>query len=268
MVASSRNAPPSSKSRSRPLPNFKSWFTRSNSKNACGKETTRPRYPLRKGHWPDLRSPSSRGIAHSGITSPEAPHGSQASGASLRSPQKRGIISPLPEKAARDIPWLVELSRYCPATEEDPADRSVLFGQLERLEPMLAEFGKLHDRNFDNREKGILEGLASTSKGPFEAAHVLWAKCSASQSAEEVDASPDPWWIAGKICFVFEDHAGAAPTSTLDATKARQVSTHPNWIRANVPLSEGTGIYPVLVSPVTRAEAGAVPILARSFSGL
>ena len=82
-----------------------------------------------------------------------------------------------------------------------------------------------------------------------------------SVGKKEVDASPDPWWIAGKICYVFEDHAGAAPTSTLDATKARQVSTHPNWIRANVPLSEGTGIYPVLVSPVTRAEAGAVPHL-------
>jgi RAD3-like DEAD/DEAH box helicase len=166
------------------------------------------------------------------------------------------------KKAASDIPWLVELSRYCPATERNSTDRSVLFGQLERLEPLLAGFGKLHDRKFDSREKEIIEGLASTSKGPFEAAHVLLGEMLGfSVGKREVDASPDPWWIAGKICFVFEDHAGAQPTSRLDATKARQVSTHPDWIRANVPLSEGTEIYPVLVTPVTRAEDGARPHL-------
>jgi hypothetical protein len=82
----------------------------------------------------------------------------------------------------------------------------------------------------------------------------------------EVDASPDPWWIIGKICLVFEDHAGALATSVLDATKARQASTHPDWMRVNVPECVGSEIVPVLVTPVSKAEDGAIPHLGNVLS--
>jgi hypothetical protein len=166
------------------------------------------------------------------------------------------------KKAASGIPWLVELSRYQLSAEDPVEDRSVLFGQLERVEAILERLGKLHDRQFDKREKEILEGLNSTMKGPFESAHCLLGEMLGFVAGKkEVDASPDPWWIAGKICFVFEDHAGAKSDSTLDATKARQAATHPQWINANVTLGEGTEIYSVLVTPVTRAAEGAMPHL-------
>lgn len=166
------------------------------------------------------------------------------------------------KKAAAGVPWLVELSRFQAEVEATDDDRSLVFAQLERVEALLERMGKLHDRRFDAREKEILEGLASADKGPFERAHVLLGETLGFiVGKREVDASPDPWWIVGKICFVFEDHAGAKSSSTLDATKARQAATHPDWMRANVPECAGAEIVPVLVTPVTRAEAGALPHL-------
>ncbi len=73
----------------------------------------------------------------------------------------------------------------------------------------------------------------------------------------ESDASPDPWWIAGNFCLVFEDHSDAQPTSALGATKARQVAGHPNWVRENkelVHLPDNCEILPILVARVIRIE--------------
>jgi hypothetical protein len=80
----------------------------------------------------------------------------------------------------------------------------------------------------------------------------------------ESDASPDPWWIAGNYCFVFEDHSDAKPTSTLGADKARQVAGHPKWMTENVALTQipiNCFILPILVTPVLKAESGARPHL-------
>jgi hypothetical protein len=146
----------------------------------------------------------------------------------------------------------------------EPEDKSTLFGQLERVEALLEHNGTLHDANFNILEKQILDGLSSADSGLFERAHVrLGESLGFAAGKKESDASPDPWWIAGKICFVFEDHAGALPTSALSATKARQVSTHPDWIRANVPIADAAEIVPVLVTPVSRAEEGALPHLGK-----
>ena len=78
---------------------------------------------------------------------------------------------------------------------------------------------------------------------------------------QEIDGSPDPWWIAGSLCLVFEDHAGAHANSALDVTKARQAASHPNWIRANVEAASGATILSVLVTPVSTAREGAMPHL-------
>jgi hypothetical protein len=60
---------------------------------------------------------------------------------------------------------------------------------------------------------------------------------------------------------VFEDHQGAEDDSALDVKKARQVATHPNWMRENVEASSGAVIIPVLVTPVVKAKEAALPHL-------
>lgn len=164
--------------------------------------------------------------------------------------------------AASGIPWLVALARY--QTEGRPMTREndILLGQIERVETTPAQLGTTYDRGFAVREKEILEGLASKKKGPFEQAHKLLGELLGFDAGkEEVDGSPDPWWIAGNLCLVFEDHAGAQDESALDVTKARQVSSHPTWMRAKVAASERAEILPVLVTPVTKVKEGAIPHL-------
>ena len=56
----------------------------------------------------------------------------------------------------------------------------------------------------------------------------------------EQDASPDPWWMIDGVCFVFEDHANALPSSVLDATKARQAAT-PAFRKDDTPLNRKPG---------------------------
>ena len=163
---------------------------------------------------------------------------------------------------ATGIPWLVALSRY---EEEETAEELIsaaVMEQVERVEVVLAQLGTVHDRSFTKREKAILEGLKSKEKGPFEQAHKLLGELIGFESGkEEIDGSPDPWWIAGGICFVFEDHAGAQEESALDVSKARQVFSHPNWMRDHVAASSNTEIIPVLVTPVSKVREGAVPHL-------
>jgi hypothetical protein len=166
------------------------------------------------------------------------------------------------KEAARSIPWLVRLSRYQsePGAVED--NKVLVLGQLERVEALLAQLGKLHDRQYDRKEREILEGLDSTEKVPFENAHRLLGEILGfSAGKKETDGSPDPWWIAGNLCLVFEDHAGASSDSSLDVTKARQAASHPNWIKANVTLAPGSECLAVLVTPVSTVREGAVPHL-------
>jgi hypothetical protein len=162
--------------------------------------------------------------------------------------------------AAEGIPWLVTLARYQknPITEKE----IIITEQIERVEMVLEQFGNLHDRAFSLREKEILEGLDSKDSKPFEKAHAqLGELLGFTVGKVESPGSPDPWWIDSKLCFVFEDHSGANDTSVLDITKARQASSHPNWMEEYVPESKNTKIVPVLISPVSKVHIDAVPHL-------
>ena len=179
-------------------------------------------------------------------------------------------ISPLERKArtyfseaknaAQGISWLVRLSRQHTAESlSDHGSGILLMEQIEMVETILEELGTSHDRKFTRREKDILEGLSSENNSHFENAHKLLGELLGFKSDnEETDGAPDPWWIVGGVCFVFEDHAGAQETSILDVKKSRQVSSHPSWIRKNVEGSESTDILPVLVTPVRKVKKGAV----------
>lgn len=169
------------------------------------------------------------------------------------------------KKAAKGIPWLVHLSQK---TKIDPQEakenkrNNLIMLQVEKIEAILVALGTRHDRNYSQREREILEGLNEAST--FENAHKMLGEHLGFETGKiEADASPDPWWQLSEHCLVFEDHANANETSCLDAKKARQVATHPDWMRANVQscMAESVEIVPVLVTPVSKASPGAMPSL-------
>ena len=103
-----------------------------------------------------------------------------------------------------------------------------------------------------------MRGLKSTDKGPCEEAHRLLGEMLGFNSRnEESEGSPDPWWFIGNQCFVFEDHRGAQKESAIDMEKARQVASHPNWIRHNEEACRQSEILPVLVTPARRVRKAA-----------
>jgi hypothetical protein len=165
------------------------------------------------------------------------------------------------KSATQGVPWLVRLARYqTPPTKDETSD-SVLMGQIEKVEAVLVRLGTVHDRSFAMREREILVGLEK--EDTFEQAHKLLGEIVGFDAGKvEEEGSPDPWWIAGDACLVFEDHAGAKDTSVIDVTKARQASSHPDWMRANVPESKDCRILAVLVTPVKRVSPKAVVHLA------
>jgi len=162
--------------------------------------------------------------------------------------------------AAKDLPWLASLARYQGDKTQEPTDNPIRMEQIERVEAILSRLGTTHDRAFAKREKEILDGLKSGET--FEQAHRLLGELLGFDTGKvETDASPDPWWMIGNLCFVFEDHAGANTETVLGANKARQAASHPQWMRTNVEASKKSQILPVLITPVTKAKEGAMPHL-------
>ena len=169
------------------------------------------------------------------------------------------------KKAAKGIPWLVQLSQQSKNdmlhSDEDNNNASIMF-QVEKIEATLSALGTRHDRSYSQRERDILEGLNDADT--FEDSHKSLGEHLGYDAGKiESAASPDPWWQLGLHCLVFEDHANANEDSSLDATKARQAASHPAWMKDNVPSCrpEGVEIIPVLVTPVSTVYPGAMPHL-------
>jgi hypothetical protein len=168
------------------------------------------------------------------------------------------------KRAAMGIPWLVELARGAGSVVSLKEQHdAVTMLQIERLEAQLASLGVLHNRAFTTREREIREGLNHPES--FETAQVkLGEHLGFISGKRESDASPDPWWMIGSLCIVFEDHANAKPTGAIiDATKARQAASHPDWVKKNVPGAADAEVLAVLVSPAKLATEGALPVLGR-----
>ena len=168
------------------------------------------------------------------------------------------------KKAAIGIPWLVQLSQQSQVDEKGAIQdtNALIMSQVEKIENIIVALGKRHDRKYSEREQIIINGLNNAST--FENAHQLLGEhLGFDAGKEESDASPDPWWQLGPICLVFEDHANANEGSSLDATKARQVASHPAWMKDNIPSCkpDNVEILPVLVTPVSTALHGAIPHL-------
>lgn len=168
------------------------------------------------------------------------------------------------KEAAQGIAWLIALAQGDapePGDAKAAADATLML-QIERLEGYLAGLGTLHNRDFAARESEIRNGLA-TAKAFELAQQKLGEHLGFSAGKEESDASPDPWWMIGDKVIVFEDHAGAKEGAVLDATKARQAASHPEWIRANVLGTEKATVVAVLVTPAKEAAVGAMPSLSK-----
>ncbi len=173
------------------------------------------------------------------------------------------------QKAAPAIRWLVNLSRSLniPSDDLDLSASALALPLVERLESVLERLGTRHNRKFARVEKLILDNLESGNSAQFEEAHVKLGKLLGFEAGNvETSGAPDPWWIVDEsLCFIFEDHSDASPDSNLHLDKARQIATHPNWVRENLPLAESAKIVPVLITPVRFADPDALPHLGDVF---
>lgn len=158
---------------------------------------------------------------------------------------------------APNIPWLTAFARKeVGEAVTAQADDIALQQQVERVGAELTRLGATHDRDFAKLEQSILEGLRHADT--FENAQKdLGSLLGFNAGKVESEGSPDPWWISGGRCIVFEDYVNTTD-GTLSVTKARQATSHPDWMRANVAESAECEFQAVLVTPATKISAAAV----------
>lgn len=170
--------------------------------------------------------------------------------------------------AARDgtiaLPWLSVLAES-PLAEETRFDVVVpaVARQLEGLERVIEKLGVMNERRYAEKEKEVLDGLKIGDSHAFEhSQEILGWLLGFSSGKVEAEASPDPWWVTDPyFCLVFEDYTPEGEDVKVDATKARQASTHPNWIREHLKPHSECKIVSVMVSTAHGAHAGAKPHL-------
>lgn len=183
--------------------------------------------------------------------------GAKSGAAALESKARRHFAEAY--KCAPDIPWLAEFARQeAPEALGAEAADSALQQQAERLAAELSRLGSIHERKFASLEKEILQGLGHPDT--FEYAQVqLGNLLGFIAGKQESEGSPDPWWISGSTCVVFEDYVNTTSDGALDVTKARQAASHPNWMTTHVEQAAGCTFFPTLVSPATGIRVAAVP---------
>ncbi|WP_288442176.1 DEAD/DEAH box helicase [uncultured Pseudomonas sp.] len=157
---------------------------------------------------------------------------------------------------APNIPWLTAFARKeVGEAVTAQADDLALQQQVERVGAELTRLGPTHDRDFAKLEQSILQGLRHHET--FERAQKdLGSLLGFNAGKVESEGSPDPWWISGGRCIVFEDYVNTVD-GTLSVTKARQATSHPDWMRANVAESAECEFQTVLVTPATKISAAA-----------
>ena len=162
-------------------------------------------------------------------------------------------------KCAPNISWLAQFARrQTPQAVEATEVGTAILKQVDRIGAELARLGTTHDRAFASKEKEIIAGLSRPET--FEWAQVELGKILGFVAGKvESEGSPDPWWISGQDCVVFEDYVNTTVAGELDVTKARQASSHPDWMKVNVPESINCRFTPTLVTPARSIRSAAVP---------
>lgn len=166
------------------------------------------------------------------------------------------------KNAAPSVSWLNTLARVVEiqATESQNSQSPEALKQVEALEQQFLSMGTATNGKFEKKAAKIITEIAQPHT--FEAAQVELGKLLGFTAGnDESDAAPDPWWLGDRLGIVFEDHADGNETTIFGATKARQASNHPKWIKKNISGTEKMNIHPVLVTPCTQAKSGAAPQL-------
>lgn len=189
-----------------------------------------------------------------------AAHLAAISGASVTMTSKARQHFLEAHRCAPDISWLSTFTRrqnLVESTAKSEAQTAVLT-QVERLAANLTRLGTVHDREYAKLEALIMSGVRSADT--FENAQKeLGSLLGFIAHKVEREGSPDPWWISGSQCIVFEDYVDTTATGQLSVEKARQASSHPNWMRANVAEAKGCTFLPVVVTPATSVRRAALP---------
>ncbi|KMZ11165.1 putative coding region [Candidatus Burkholderia humilis] len=119
-------------------------------------------------------------------------------------------------KCAPDLSWLANFARsqQIAAADRDGNDLYEPLRQAERLSAQLAQLGTIHERDFAKLEHEILSGLQRPET--FERAQEqLGSLLGFVAGKREEEGSPDPWWISGKGCIVFEDYVPMQSLSSM-----------------------------------------------------
>jgi hypothetical protein len=165
------------------------------------------------------------------------------------------------KRAAPSVSWLNTLLQNLePSEQSDEHAEEETDRQVEAIVDSFLIMGTATNHKFEKKVQRIADGL--TNESSFEVALVgLGEVLGFTSGNDESDAAPDPWWLGYKMGIVFEAHAGGNDSTVFGATKARQASGHPKWIRKMVPGTVEMEIEPVLITPCTKAKSGADPHL-------
>ncbi len=166
-------------------------------------------------------------------------------------------------KATNGIRWLFELVRTEESTNADPDVDPLALRQIELFEAQLDDLGTINNKRFDELEEWIRSGIAKDEPDVFERAQESLGKLLGFTSGRSKEqGAPDPWWAAeDMLCIVYEDYTDSSSTSVLSVAKARQVASHPAWIRSSLKLDENATIIPVLITNASSMAKEAAPHL-------
>lgn len=166
------------------------------------------------------------------------------------------------KSCAPSLSWLNSLARELgtDVLQPDTPANLELKHQIEAISRQFIECGLATNHKFEKRVNRIIEGFLRPDK--FEQAQVeLGLLLGFTAGNEESDAAPDPWWLGYQTGIVFETNADAEKGTVFGATKARQASSHPKWIKKRIQGTGSMNIVAVLVTPCTQAKIGADPHL-------
>jgi len=165
------------------------------------------------------------------------------------------------KRAAPSVSWLNKLVRDLnPSEHHEQQAEEETHRQVEAIVDCFVMMGTATNHKFEKKVARITESLIDEKS--FEIALVeLGNALGFTSGNDESDAAPDPWWLGHKTGIVFEAHAGGEDETVFGATKARQASSHPKWIKKKVAGTAEMDIEPVLITPCVKAKSGADPHL-------
>lgn len=167
------------------------------------------------------------------------------------------------KKAAPNVVWLNKLIRETLASPIDGMAEefnSEVANQVEELEKNFVRLGTMTNHRYEKESREILKGLNDVQQ--FETAHRdLGSFLGFISGKGKGDAAPDCWWLGEKVGLVFEDHAGGKESTALGAHKALQAANHSKWLNANYEGTKTMTLHPIILSPSTKAQPGAIPQL-------